>query len=225
MRHTLSALFTSAIGRKFLVALTGLGLFGFVIGHLLGNLQIFLGPEPLNAYAALLQASPALLWAARTGLFLAVLVHIGLSLQLARENRAARGTPYAVFKPPAASPASLSMVRTGVVILVFVIYHLLHFTVRLTDPMYQNLHDALGRHDVYRMMVLGFSSWAVSLFYILAVGLLCLHLSHGVSSTAQSLGIRKRTVTALERFAKGAALVLFLGYTSIPVAVLAGFVK
>jgi succinate dehydrogenase / fumarate reductase cytochrome b subunit len=218
-------LFKSSLGRKYLVAITGLGLFMFVIGHLLGNLQIFLGPDQINHYAEFLKSKPGLLWTVRLGLLLVVTLHIALTVQLALENRAARPLGYSHSKPPASTLASRTILISGLLILAFVIYHLLHFTVGTIHPEFFRFEDAQGRHDVYRMMVAGFSQPLISLFYILSVGLLCLHLSHGVSSAFQSLGIRKRTWTVIDRIAKTAAILIFVGNISIPIAVLTGMVK
>jgi succinate dehydrogenase / fumarate reductase cytochrome b subunit len=218
-------IFMSSVGRKILVAVTGLGLFLFVIVHMLGNLQIFLGPDPINHYAEFLKSKPGLLWTARIGLLLLVLVHITLGIQLALENRRARPVRYAVGKPPASSLASRTILISGLMIFSFVVYHLLQFTIGATNPEYMELRDAQGRHDVYSMMVLGFSHPLVAFFYVLSMALLCLHLSHGVSSTFQSLGIRRRTWTLVDRFAKTAAVLIFIGNTSIPLAVLAGVVR
>ena len=218
-------LFKSSIGRKYLVALTGLGLFVFVVGHLLGNLQVFLGPEPINHYAEFLQSKLGLLWTVRLGLLLVVTLHIFLTIQLALENRASRPLGYSRSKPPASTLASRTILISGLTIFAFVVYHLLHFTFGTIHPEFLRLEDAQGRHDVYRMMVTGFSNPVVSLFYILSTGLLCLHLSHGISSSFQSLGIRKRTWKVIDRIAKTAAILIFLGNSSIPIAILTGMVK
>lgn len=218
-------IFMSSVGRKILVAVTGLGLFLFVIIHMLGNLQIFLGPDSINHYAEFLKSKPSLLWAARMGLLLLVIVHITLGILLALENRRARPVRYAVGKPAASSLASRTILISGLMIFSFVVYHLLQFTLGATNPEYMELRDAQGRHDVYGMMVRGFSHPWVALFYVLSMALLCLHLSHGVSSTFQSLGIRKRTWNLVDRFAKTAAVLIFIGNTSIPLAVLAGVIR
>lgn len=231
----LEKLFTSSLGRKFLMAVTGVLLFGFVIGHLLGNLQIFLGPDALNAYGHTLQSMPKAVWAARLGLLATVLIHIWTAITLARENRAARPVAYAQWSPAAASYASRTMVMSGLIIAAFVVYHLLHFTARtqainLTGQDFHAFRTTLangeGAHDIYRMMVTGFSQPLVSMFYLVAMALLCLHLSHGVSAMFQSLGLKNKVCGPLiDRFAKAAAWVIFLGYASIPLAVLFGFGK
>jgi len=178
------AIFRSTLGKKFIMAVTGLGLFAFVILHMLGNLQIFLGPEQINAYGAFLQSKPELVWSARIGLLVIVILHIWSAISLSAENRAARPTKYANARPVGSSYASRTMLMSGLIIFCFIVYHLLHFTVQvpainLTGQNFVQLEDQAHRHDVYRMMVIGFSNVWVSLFYILGMVLLCLHLSHG----------------------------------------------
>ena len=208
------------------MAITGLGLFVFVIGHLLGNLQVFLGAEALNKYGHFLQTTPEILWPSRIGLILLVFIHIGAGISLAIENRQARGQQYEVQRIVDASKASRTMVLSGCVIFSFVIFHLAHYTLMTLHPEYRNLHDAQGRHDIYRMLVFGFQNEAVSVFYVISIGLLCWHLSHGVGAMFQSLGLKNEVYAArIDRFAQVAAMVIFLGYASIPVAVLAGVIK
>jgi len=219
-------LWQSSIGKKYVMAITGLGLFGFVVIHMLGNLQIYLGPEHINAYAKTLKATPAILWGARIGLLTIVVLHIVSALQLARLNRQARPVAYANKKPVASTFANRTILISGLIILAFIVFHLAHYTLGLVDPSLLRLEDAQGRHDVYRMMILGFSNPAISIFYIVSMGLLLLHLSHGVSSLFQSLGLRsKKTVGVFDKLAKGAALILFLGNCSIPLAILAGVIN
>jgi len=224
-------LFESSLGKKYIMAVSGGALFLFVVAHLLGNLQIFLGPEAINRYGHLLQANQEILWFARIGLLGMVVLHLWSAVKLSVENKAARSIPYANWNPTAASYASRTMLMSGLIIAVFVIYHLLHFTVQaksinFTGQNFVAFRDAKGRHDVYRMMVTGFSSPPVSGFYVLAMGLLCLHLSHGVAAMFQSVGWKNDVYgPALDRFAKVAAWLIFLGYVSIPIAVLLGYGK
>lgn len=218
---------SSSIGRKWIVALTGLALFGFVIGHLIGNLQVFLGsPEPINRYGAFLQGLGELLWAIRFGLLAMVVLHIVFTIKLRIESRAARPAKYAVTQYRAATPPARWMMLSGLMVLCFIIYHLLHFTVQSVDPSFLTLHDAHGRHDVYRMMIRGFSNPYASGFYILAVGLLALHLNHGIMSMFQTLGLNSAKVRPLwEKGGPALSWLIFLGYASIPVAVLTGILK
>jgi len=218
--------FTSSLGKKFLMAITGAGLFLFVIGHLLGNLQIFLGPEAINRYGHFLQTTPEILWPARIGLLVFVAVHIWASISLTLENRAARGTRYEVKEVVDASLASRTMIWSGLIILAFVAFHLAHYTLMVVYPGFRDLRDANGWHDIYRMMIIGFSNSWVSGFYVLSIGLLCIHLGHGVGAMFQSLGLKNQTYTgAIVRFSIIAAAIIFLGYISIPLAVLAGVLK
>jgi succinate dehydrogenase / fumarate reductase cytochrome b subunit len=217
---------TSSLGKKFLVAVTGAGLFVFVIGHLLGNLQVFLGPELINRYGNFLQTSPEILWPARIGLLACVVIHVWMSISLAIENYAARDARYEVKRVVGASVASRTMVWSGVIIFSFICYHLAHFTLLYVHPEYRDLHDQLGHHDVYRMMVIGFSNPWVCGFYALSIGLLCVHLGHGIGSMFQSLGLKNEAWAArINGFSIGLAVLIFLGYVSIPAAILAGVVK
>jgi succinate dehydrogenase / fumarate reductase cytochrome b subunit len=228
--NVLSGILGSSLGKKYLMAVTGVILFGFVIGHMLGNLQIFLGPDSINSYAHFLKSKPGLLWTARLGLLLMVIIHVWAAVKLSLENKAARPVGYADTRLVAASYASRTMMWSGVIIFAFVVYHLMHFTVGITNPEYlrldETLKDGTQRHDVYRMMILGFSNLWVSGIYVLSMALLCLHLSHGVSSLFQSLGLKNKYYGRhIDRFAKAAALIIFLGNCSIPVAILFKFVN
>ncbi len=210
-----------------IVAVTGVILILFVIGHLLGNLQIFLGPDWINGYAEHLRELGPFLWVIRGVLLVVVLLHIYYTIRLAIENRRARPERYRRKDAVKATFASRSMALSGLVLLAFIIYHLLQFTVRATDPRFAALpKDPLGHYDVYSMMVLGFQSPLVSGFYILAMLLLALHLSHGSSSFFQSLGLNNQKLAPrLARAGQIFAWLLFVGYSSIPAAVLLGWVK
>jgi succinate dehydrogenase / fumarate reductase, cytochrome b subunit len=223
--------FRSSLGKKYVMAVTGFALLVFVIGHMVGNLQVFLGPDQINAYGNFLQTTPELLWSARAGLLVMVGLHLYAAFTLWAENKAARPVPYGQYEPVASSFASRTMIMSGLIIAAFVIYHLLHYTaqvkaVNLTGQDFVPLHDAKGRHDIYRMMVLGFSNPLVSAFYLLGVGLLCVHLSHGASSMFQSIGLKTAPCGRwIDRLALACAIVLFVGYASIPLAVLTGLLK
>jgi len=219
-------IFTSSVGKKFIMAVTGMALFLFVVLHLLGNLQVFIGPEALNRYGNLLQTNAEILWPARIILLILVLLHIWSAVKLSAENRAARPKPYAHYEVVAASYASRTMLMSGLIILAFIIFHLLHFTVETkavngTGRDFAELRDAEGRHDVFAMMVLGFRNPWVSAFYFIGMFLLFLHLSHGVSAMFQSLGWKSPAYAPLiDRFATVASWLIFLGYMSIPIAIL-----
>lgn len=209
----------TTIGKKAVMAVTGIILFGFVIGHLLGNLQVFLGREKLNHYAELLHSMPGLLWTARIGLIVAAFLHILASVQLALRKKAARPVGYVMRKPTTSSYASRTMYWSGPIVLAFLIYHLLHFTFGVAQP------DAYSPTDVYGNVVAGFQVPWISGFYILSMALLCMHLYHGLWSMFQSLGVNTPKLTGvLHRFAQVFALFIFLGNISIPIAVLAGLV-
>lgn len=213
------------------MAITGLALVGFVVAHLLGNLQIFLGREALNRYGHFLQTTPELVWPLRIALLAMVVMHIVAAIALTRENRAARPIPYAHYEIVAASYASRTMFMSGVIVAVFIIYHLLHFTVQvpqinLTGQDFRLMEDSKQRHDIYAMMVTGYRNPLVSGFYLLGMALLSLHLSHGISSLFQSLGLSNRVyMRFLEKLARILAVAIFVGYASIPAAVLMGVVK
>lgn len=210
------------------MALSGAGLFLFVVGHLLGNLQFFLPPEAINRYGHFLKSTPEILWPARLGLLALVGLHIASAITLSAQNKAARPQAYA-GKTGAhdASLASRTMLFSGLIILAFVVYHLLHFTAVVEsvngagfnfDELYE---PNTGQPDIYAMIVCGFSIWYVALFYLIAVGLLCFHLGHGLSAMFHSLGLRNHVWSPrIRAFAKLASLFLFLGYASIPVSVL-----
>lgn len=216
---------TSSIGRKIIVAVTGVLLILFVIAHLLGNLQLFRGPEALNHYAELLKSMPLVLWGARTGLLFVFVVHVVFAVQLGLENLQARPEPYQREATVEATLASRTMLVTGLLLLLYVIGHLLHFTLGVILPQHFSLHDAAGRPDVFAMVVRSFRNPVVSTLYIAAMLLLWSHLSHGIASVFQTVGLRGRRSGALiDRLGWIVATVLVLGYLSIPIAVLLGIV-
>lgn len=203
------------------MALTGLVLAGFVLGHMTGNLLMFKSPEAINAYAKWLHDNTAMLWTARTVLILSVIAHIWAGIHLTLENRAARAGGPAVAATRRATFASRTMPYSGVVILGFVVFHLLHFTLKMVA-----LGDVSYGPDVYKMVVAGFSSKTVAVFYVISMLLLCLHLSHGVSSVFQTLGLRnERWRGRLDFLALAYAWIVALGFVSIPLAVLTGVLK
>lgn len=216
----------SSVGRKYFMAVTGVFLFGFVVAHMLGNLQIFLGPEALNEYAEHLQNLPALLWPARIFLLGVLTLHVSVSISLAIDNRRARSIPYACGATVQASYASRTMVMSGLIVLAFLVYHLLNFTFGVTHPQFFSLVDENGRRDVYSMVVLSFREPVVSGAYVAAMGLLCLHLSHGLSSLFQSLGLaNEKIMPLLKRVGAAIAVLVFIGNCSIPAAAYFGVLK
>jgi succinate dehydrogenase / fumarate reductase, cytochrome b subunit len=225
-KNPIIAFYQSSIGRKLVVAVTALVLVLYVLGHLAGNLQIYLGPDRINTYAKFLHDLGPILWLVRIVLIAAFVTHIVATIQLARENQLAKPQKYAVAGYKRSTLASRTMIVSGLIVLCFVIYHLLQFTLEVTDPQFHDLHDSLGRHDVYRMLILGFRNPLVSLFYVLALFLLANHLSHGMASMVQTLGINNRKIaTAVSTGGRTLAWLVFAGYISIPVTILLGIIK
>ncbi|MDZ4288304.1 MAG: succinate dehydrogenase cytochrome b subunit [Prosthecobacter sp.] len=220
----LSRFYASSIGKKILVALTGLALVIFVLGHMIGNLLIFVGPDAINEYGHLLQTMlhGAGVWIARAGLLLAVVIHIVATIQLANGNRKARPERYGKQATIVASKASVTMVISGLTILAFIIYHLLHFTAHAGNDYgtYTTVLHGETVHDVYRMVIVGFSWWPATIFYLIAMGLLTTHLSHGVSSLFQTLGFATdRSWPMFKAIGLAFALLILIGNCSIPIAI------
>ena len=211
----------TTVGKKVIMAVTGVILFGFVVGHLLGNLQMFLPPEKINNYAATLRAHPALLWIARITLLVAVVFHTWSSFQLWLLQREARPVSYVKKVNLHSTYASRTMAWSGPIILAFVVFHLLHLTFGTVHP-----GGRFETHNVYNNVITGFQVWPVSLFYIIAMIMLCYHLYHGLWSMFQTLGITHPVYTPILRvLAKIVAILIAAGNISIPVAILAGMIK
>ncbi|MES2309679.1 MAG: succinate dehydrogenase cytochrome b subunit [Verrucomicrobiota bacterium] len=217
----LKRLFHSTIGKKIIMAVTGLLLFGFVIIHMLGNWQVFSGSEALNEYAVLLKSKAAILWGFRFGLLGLVILHIWAAITLTLANRAAAPEKYADAKSLGTTWASRTMTFSGVVVLGFIIFHILHFTVRTIpgSPEYFQ-HDEKGRHDVYAMVVHAYRNPLIVTVYVVCVGLLCFHLSHGLQSMFRSLGLSDRRYLPLQIwFARAFAAFIFLGMSAVPISI------
>jgi succinate dehydrogenase / fumarate reductase cytochrome b subunit len=211
--------YSSTVGKKAVMAVSGCILFLFVLTHLAGNLQIYEGPRKLNDYSRLLHSMPVLLWGARITLLVMVVLHIWSSIQLALRNREARPVGYVKKNAAGSSYASRTMYWSGPIILAFVIYHLLDFTFGTVNPNYQE-------GEVYSNVVASFQVPLITGFYILAMLLLCMHLYHGLWSMIQSLGIPQASYTpVLKRGAAALAILIAAGNISIPVSVLAGWVR
>jgi succinate dehydrogenase / fumarate reductase, cytochrome b subunit len=205
-------------GKKAVMAASGVVLAGFVAGHLLGNLQIFLGPDRFNSYARTLRSLPELLWPVRIALLVSVVLHVWSSVQLAVVKSEARPIGYVRTKSTASTYASRTMYMSGPILALFIVYHLMQFTFGVGGTPYMET-------DAYGNVINGFRVPVVSLFYIVAMGLLCLHLRHGLSSIVQSLGLsHPRYTPRLKTIAVIVATLIFLGFVSIPVAVLAGVI-
>ena len=208
------------------MAVTGLFLMGFVIAHLLGNLQIFLGPEWLNGYSEHLEELPLLLWPARVFLLATLLTHIVTGISLAVQNKNARPQRYLHEDTVQATLASRTMVLTGTAMFLFIVYHLLHFTWNVAHPQFGHLKDAQGHEDVYSMVVLSFRDARISATYLLAMLVLCTHLRHGSASFLQSLGLLPADAEKKARRAGSIfGWLIFAGYTSIPLASYLGWLK
>ena len=225
-QNPLCAFAKSSIGRKWIVGISGGLLVLFVLAHLAGNLTIYIGPygEGINKYAQALHASPILLWGARGGLLLVFFVHIFTTLSLVLENRRARPQRYAVKARVQSTIFARTMALSGLVVLSFLIFHVLQFAAGMSP--HSHLYDLEGRHDVAAMIVLSFHNVWVSGFYVLSLLLLGMHLSHGISSVFQTFGLNGRKSARLIKH--GALLVswaLMLGFASIPVASVAGYLK
>jgi succinate dehydrogenase / fumarate reductase cytochrome b subunit len=205
--------FTSTIGKKAVMAISGVALFGFVIAHLLGNLQIFLGPDVFNAYARSLRHLPALVWSVRIILLVMVALHIWSSLQLAVMKSEARPIGYVRSDSAGSTYASRTMYMSGPIIAAFVVYHLMQFTFGVGGTPFEKF-DAFGN------VINGFRVPVVTGFYVIAIGLLCLHLRHGLWSIFQTLGFsHPRYMPRFKTAAALLALAIFLGFVSIPIAV------
>jgi succinate dehydrogenase / fumarate reductase, cytochrome b subunit len=217
--HRPANFYASTIGKKAVMAVSGMVLFLFVIGHLIGNLQIYEGPAKLNDYARFLRSVPAALWTVRITLLVMVVLHIWSSVRLALLKFDARPTGYIMKKATRSSYASRTMYWSGPIILAFIIYHLLDFTFGTLNPNFQE-------GNVYANVVASFQVIPVSAFYIIAMLLLCLHLYHGLWSMFQSLGFfHPRYTPVLKRSAAVVAILIAAGNISIPVSVLAGLVR
>ncbi len=227
MRRVLT-LYRSTVGKKVLMAVSGILLIGFVVGHMLGNLKAFqpmgeAGVHPLDQYGDFLRTfgypilpEYGLLWAARIALLLAVGIHIVAAVQLWQRSRQARETRYRKETSQVFSYASRTMRWGGVIIVLFVVYHILHFTTG-------NVHPDFEYGSVYANLVVGFQSVPIALFYLVAVGALALHIYHGLWSVFSTLGVENPRVQRVRRpLAAAVAVGLFVGYAVVPVAVLAG---
>jgi succinate dehydrogenase / fumarate reductase cytochrome b subunit len=221
--HRAVRFYEAAIGKKFVMAVTGVILFGYVVGHLLGNLQIYSSdPDQINRYAAFLHnpSNAVALWAVRVLLLGAVVLHITASVQLWLQNRAARPVAYARKADVPTSYAARTMIWSGPIIAAFVIFHVLHLTVGAVTPLCQAPETA---PDVRCNVISGFQNPAIAGFYILAMILLCMHLFHGLWSMFQSVGLNNpRFTPKIKKGAAIAAILIAIGNISIPIAVLTG---
>lgn len=227
--HRLLTFWHTMIGKKVVMAVTGVALIGFVIGHMLGNLKIFSGPEEINAYSRFLRTAGSpelaygqLLWVVRVVLLICVALHITAAIQLSRMSLDARPVGYSVKHNVETTFAARMMRWGGALLAVFIVFHLLHLTggvLGFRPGQFQHL-------AVYQNVVAGFRIWPIALFYVVAMGALCLHLYHGIWSMLQTLGWNtaqnQRTLKIASRLI---AILVFLGFSSVPVSVLAGWLR
>jgi len=221
------AFYRSTIGKKIIMGVTGLIGVGFVIVHMLGNLQAFIGQEKLNGYGAALHGPlNELTWLVRVILIVAVVLHVTMAYQLTRRSAAARPIAYQKKDPQVATLASRTMVWGGVLLLVFIVVHILHFTTQTIDPAgWRGMADVHGNRDVYGDIVASFRVWWVAAFYIVAMIALGLHLYHGAWSSVRTLGYAKPSPNPLHRrIALAVAVVVWLGFTLVPLGVVVGVV-
>jgi succinate dehydrogenase / fumarate reductase, cytochrome b subunit len=215
--------YSSSLGKKYIMAVTGVLMVGFVIAHMIGNFTIFAGADGINAYAEHLRAIPPLLWVFRLAMVGALLLHIWMGVSLYLENKAARPVEYVRKQNERTSFSARTMIWTGLLLLVFILFHILHLTLRVTHPELGTLVDGLGRPDVYAMVVLSFQRFVLALFYIAAMVVLLLHLAHGIQSFFQSLGLTNdATLPVLEKGGRGVAIAVMVGFALIPAVVFFG---
>src|SRR3954470_9937599 len=219
-------LYRSTIGKKLIMAVTGLMLVVFVIGHMLGNLQQFLGPARMNAYAAFLKSTGELLWIARIGLIAATVLHVLMARQLTQIQRPGRPVDYTKREPQVSTLASRTMRWGGVFLLVFIIFHILHFTTGTLFPIASQPDTPFSHTDVYGNVVSAFRTPWVTAFYVVAMLFLLLHLFHGAWSSVRTLGLSKPSSDPLHRrISTVIAVVVWLGFSAIPVAVFLGAIR
>jgi succinate dehydrogenase / fumarate reductase cytochrome b subunit len=225
----LLTLYRSTIGKKVIMAVTGLILVAFVIGHMAGNLQVFIGPAKMNAYAAFLKSTGELLWLVRLGLLAALLLHVLMAWQLTRIKANARPVRYERQDPQVATVASRTMRWGGVLLLVFIVFHILHFTTGTVFPVASRpdaLYPAFNPTDVYGNVISAFRNPWVVIFYVIAMLFLMLHLFHGAWSSVRTLGLTKPSAHPLQRrISTAIALIVWLGFTAVPVAVFLGVIR
>lgn len=217
LAHSVCSLWNSSIGKKTIVAVTGLVFIGFLVAHLGGNLLIFAGQEAFDEYAHLLHhlGHGSVIWIARFVLLTSLILHVVATISLVRQNKAARPA-YAHEATQRASKSSTIMIWSGLTVLSFIIFHILHYTVRVNSTLAE-----LGAESPYAMVIKGFQRWPVVIFYAIAMTLLCSHLSHGFSSSFQTLGIRStKTRDLLDKAGKAYSLIVLIGFLSVPIAIL-----
>lgn len=220
--------YRSTIGKKIIMGVTGLIGIGFLILHMAGNLQAFVSADKINTYGAFLHgAAGELTWALRVVLIVAVVLHVLMAYQLTMRSRAARPIGYQQRSPQVSTLASRTMKWGGVLLLLFIVFHILHFTTETIDPgRMRGMLDVHGNRDVYGNIVASFHVWWVSAFYIVAMIFLGLHLYHGAWSSMRTLGYAQASPNPLHRrIAAGVAIIVWAGFTLVPVAVIVGILR
>lgn len=219
------ALLTSSIVLKIVMALTGAAMAGFVVVHMVGHLQMFGGREMYNEYAHKLQSLGAIKWATRLGLLGVLAAHVGAAIELTRRNSTARPQGYAELRPQKSSLAGRTMALSGLTVLFYIIYHIMHFTVGAVHNEYFGLVDPAGHHDVYNNFVLSFQNPVIFGIYLIGTGFLAAHLSHALSSMFKTLGVAVgRFRPYAEMIGPAFAVFSFIGFILPPLACLFGFI-
>ena len=217
----LRGFYASMVGKKVVMGVTGLIWVGFVVEHSLGNLLVFRGPEAINSYSRFLQSTGELLWALRIVLIVAVTLHVIAAVQLTAQSRAARPIRYTKREWQAATIASRTMRWGGALLLIFIVVHILHFTTGTIKPA-----GVFTREDVYANVVSSFRIWWVTLFYVLAMVALGLHLVHGAWSSVRSIGVSQPSPQPLhKKISVVVALFVWAAFTAVPIAVAFGIVR
>ena len=213
------AIYQSSIGKKAIMAITGIIGIGFVVGHMIGNLQMFQGPEKLNAYAVLLRSFGPILYLIRAVLLAAVIIHIIVAYQLSRTSWESRSDNYKRWKPTSSDYASRTMRWSGPILLLFIVYHLLDFT-------FGNVNPNFVPGDVYHNVIASFSVWWITAFYVISMLALGLHMYHGIWSMFQSLGLNSpRYNSYWKNLSIVVTAIVVIGNIAMPVAVLLGLLR
>ena len=226
--NPIAIFWATAIGKKVVMAVTGVIMIGFVIAHVLGNLKVFAGPDEMNTYARFLRTvgEPELgygdlLWVVRIALLTAVTLHIVAAVQLTRMSWAARSVKYSDRKNVESTLAARLMRWGGLLLAIFIVFHIAHFTLGVVGFAPGQYHDL----QAYQNVVAGFSVWPVAVFYIIAMAALCLHLDHGIWSMLQTLGwSTAQNEARLRAISRVIAILIFAGFVSVPIGVMAGLV-
>ena len=215
--------YKTSLGKKYIMGITGLIMVGFVVAHMLGNLSIFGGAGGINGYAEHLRAFPPLLWVFRGVMLVAFILHIWMGITLYLENKSARPQQYAMKKNQRTTFSAETMIWTGAILGVFIVYHLLHFTVHAFNPSFNKMIDRTTetpRFDVFHMMTSSFNNFGVTIVYVAAMIVLLLHLRHGIQSFFQSLGLTNdATLPKLTTGGRWVAGVVAIGFLFTPILI------